>query len=104
MTDEKILSEELRNCPPHLREAFIEANYKKRLPGGGWISPLNKDSIDVELAKEYLKNNNIANPEPADLAHSSKPPQPGDWMSIKKSDWFDADGNLGQYEAPIFDH
>ncbi len=102
MTDKEMLSKELQDCPPELLDHFIERNYKKRLPGGGWVSPLNKDSIDMEIAKEYR----IANPKPEgdvppNLAHDSKPISPAYWLPpFKESDWVDADGNIMPIEYP----
>lgn len=106
MIDKEMLSQELQDCSPELVEHFIERNYKQRLPGGGWVSPLNKDALNMEMAKEYCKQNRIANPEPAreispDLLDGPKPPSPTDWLSPQKeSDWKDADGNIAPIEYP----
>jgi hypothetical protein len=106
MTDKEMLSQELQDCPPELLDRFIERNYKQRLPGGGWVSPLNKDSIDMEKAKEYCEKNRIANPEPEggippNLVHDSKPLSPAYWLPpFKESDWVDADGNITPIEYP----
>ena len=106
MTEKDMLSKELQDCPPALLDHFIERNYKKRLPGGGWVSPLNKDSINREMVQEYLDKNRIANPEPEggvppNLVDDSKPLSPAHWLPpFKESDWKDADGNIPPLEYP----
>ena len=85
MTDRDGLCKKLQNCPPEHLDSFVERNYKKRLPGGGWQSPLNVQSLDQETIREYLKQKRANAPknqsvEGTNLMLGSTPPRPADFL------------------------
>ena len=53
--DKEMLVPMLRDCPPEKLKQVVERNYKARMPGGGWVSPLDTSSIDMEAMKDYLE-------------------------------------------------
>ena len=102
MTDKNMLSKELQDCPPNLIDQAIERNYKRRLPGGGWVSPLNKGSINKQAGKQpWQENEEPEGGVPPNLVDDSKPLSPAHWLPpFKESDWKDADGNIPPLEYP----
>jgi len=102
MTEKDMLSKELQDCPPELLDHFIERNYKKRLPGGGWVSPLNKGSINKQVGKQpWQEKEEPEGGVPPNLVDDSRPISPTYWLPpFKESDWKDADGNIPPLEYP----
>ena len=62
--DKEMLVPLLRDCPPEKLEQVVRKNYKNRMPGGGWVSPLDTSSIDMEVVKDYLDQTRKNQPEP----------------------------------------
>lgn len=63
MKDKEMLVPMLRDCPPEKLEQVVRKNYKNRMPGGGWVSPLDTSSIDMEAMKDYLEQTRKNQPE-----------------------------------------
>jgi len=63
MKDKEMLVPMLRDCPPEKLKQVVERNYKARMPGGGWASPLDTSSIDMEAVKDYLDQTRKNQPE-----------------------------------------
>lgn len=61
--DKEMLVPMLRDCPPEKLKRVVERNYKARMPGGGWVSPLDTSSIDMEAVKDYLEQARKNQPE-----------------------------------------
>tara|TARA_Y100000401_G_scaffold111530_1_gene109888 strand:- start:389 stop:721 length:333 start_codon:yes stop_codon:yes gene_type:complete len=89
MTDRDGLCKKLRDCPPEYLKGFVDRNYKRRLAAGGWVSPLNVESLDKEVIREYLKETNMTDlpteQSPATMYNpnpklDSKPPRPADFL------------------------
>ena len=84
MTDRDGLCKKLQNCPPEHLDSFVQRNYKKRLAGGGWVSPLNVESLDQETIREYLQQKRTDAPkDQSNLILESKPPRPADFLPDK---------------------
>ena len=72
--DKEMLVPMLRDCPPEKLKQVVERNYKARMPGGGWVSPLDTSSIDKEAMKDYLEQKRKDRSESE--ADSVEEPQP----------------------------